>query len=205
MSYLNLKQGIIGCCLVLLMSCQSLQKQDADVKPSVIVNADIKPEIKVDESLITLNKAIEHIKNNELELAEDMLKVSLLNHDDSRVKINLALIYMKMNKTQLAKELFISVQNIDANNPVVLEHLAIIARQEGRFQHSKALYLQALNISNKPSIHLNYAILLDLYLNQLKAALLHYEIYQSTGVAQSDDIELDKWIADLNIRIEREN
>ncbi len=203
MFHLKTKLGIICCCITLFASCQSVQKPDITIKPTT--KTTVKEEPKTDNVLAILKIAIEDVNNNDLDSAQEILEVYLAEYDDNRAKINLALIYMKKGEPQLAKELFTSVQELDANNAIALEHLAIIARQEGQFQHAKSLYLKALKSSDKPSIHLNYAILLDLYLNKLTAALKHYEIYQRADLAQQDNIELDKWIADLTIRIKREN
>lgn len=189
---------------VALASCQSVQTpKTVEIKPTVTA----KPieNIKKDDGLKIINIAIELVKDNQIDIAKDILKRYLEEHDDDRAKLNLALIYFKTEQFNLAKDLLGSIQLTDSNKSIVLAHLAIIARQEGQFKTAKTLYLQALEESDKPSIHLNYAILLDLYLNELNEALEHYTIYQSSGLAEQNAIPLDKWIADLNRRIKRNN
>jgi len=188
---------------VALASCQSVQApKSVDIEPAVI-KADIKEDAKKDDGLRVINIAIELVKDNQLDNAINILSRYLEANDDNRAKLNLALIYFKTEQYDLAKDLLQAIQQTDSNNSIVLAHLAIIARQEGNFKTSKTLYLQALEDSDKASIHLNYAILLDLYLNELNEALKHYTIYQDSGLAEQNAIPLDKWIADLNRRIKR--
>jgi lipoprotein NlpI len=51
--------------------------------------------------------------------------------------------------------------------------------------------------------HLNYGILLDLYLGELENALAHYQKFQQ--LTPEEDKEVTKWIVDLERRIERAN
>lgn len=190
------------CSCVAIASCQSVQEPIPKVTQPVTVKSKTE-QPKIDEGLKAINIAIEQVKNNDYESAQNILEVFLAKQDDQRVQINLALIYMRTNQVEKAKHLLNTVQTIDNTNATVLEHLAIIARQEGKFKKAKALYIDALDNSDTPSIHLNYAILLDLYLNELEPALKHYEIYQSADLSKQDGIELGKWIADLKVRIER--
>jgi len=185
-----------------LASCQSVQvPKVVDIKPAVVTE---KVQIvKKDEGLRIINIAIELLKENQIDNAKNILSRYLKEHDDDRAKLNLALIYFKTQQFNLAKDLLLSIQQNDGDNSIVLAHLAIIARQQGQFKKAKNLYLQALEESDEPSIHLNYAILLDLYLNELNDALEHYSIYQISGLAEQNGIPLEKWIADLNLRIKR--
>ncbi len=199
---LNIKYALICLCGV-LASCQTAQIPKVIETQPVSVKLDIQKKSKVGNGLRVINIAIEQVKNNKLDIAEKILKSYLEKNNDERAQLNLALIYVKTNKNQQAKQLLKSVLATDSNNSVALEHLAIIARREGQFKKSKSLYLKALENSNRPSIHLNLAILLDLYLNELETALEHYKDYQSSENAEQDGIELDKWIADLNLRITR--
>jgi len=202
MLHLNLKLTATSLC-VALASCQSVQApKPVTIKPIIVKT--VKPvSVKIDKGLNVINSAIELVKSKQLNNAQLVLKGYLEGHDDNRARLNLALIYFKTKQFILAKGLLQTIQQSDRHNSIVLEHLAIIARHEGQFKKAKRLYLQALENSDRPSIHLNYAILLDLYLNQLDEALKHYTLYQETGLAANKDIPLDKWIADLNRRIKR--
>jgi len=200
----NLKQILTVLSVALIASCQSVQAPKVEpVKPTINKQPKTIIQPKKDEGLAVINTAIELIKTDNPEKAEAILVGYLKNNNDNRAKLNLALIYMQKKQFNEAKKLFISIREIDESNPIVVEHLAIIAREQGRFKQAKELYIKALKYSDKPSIHLNYAILLDLYLNELNLALKHYTKYQSSGLAIQDNIKIDKWIADLKIRIKR--
>lgn len=188
---------------VLLASCQTVQQP---VKPEPVtetITIETKPEPKQDTALLAVNFAIEEINNNNLNSAQAILADYLKEDSDPRVELNLALIYIQQEQYKPAKTLLNKLKPNDDYQATVLEQLAIIARHEGQFKHAKLLYEQALNTSEKPSTLLNYAILLDLYLNDLIPALKHYELYQESIPQDQTDIPIDKWIADIKARIER--
>ena len=170
---LNLKITSLCLCLA-LASCQSVQVPKPETNKPLANKPIIKDEPKIDQGLKIINIAVKLIKDGDLETAKDILEKYLTNNTDIRATINLALIYMKTNQLAKAKELFTSIHNADKSDSIALEHLAIISRQNGEFKKAKNYYQQALETSDRPSIHLNYAILLDLYLNELNTALTHY-------------------------------
>jgi len=85
---------------------------------------------------------------------------------------------------------------------VSLNHLGIIYRGKGKFEEARVSYEKALKIDpDYAYAHLNYGILLDLYLGELDNALDHYQTFQK--LAPEEDKEVEKWIVDLERRIKR--
>lgn len=161
------------------------------------------PPEPVDLALKPLTTAIKQIKQNDLAAAQLTLSEFLKEHDDARVRLNLALVYLQSDQLDQAKKLLNDLKAQKQQLPIVLEHLAIIARKQGQFTQAQTLYKQAIQLSDKPSIHLNYAILLDLYLNQPKQALLHYELYKNANLAKQDKVKIEQWIAELKTRLKK--
>ena len=79
----------------------------------------------------------------------------------------------------------------------------LLEREFGeKFEEARDNYEKALKIDpNYAYAHLNYGILLDLYLGELDNALDHYQTYQK--LAPEEDKEVEKWIVDLERRIKR--
>ncbi len=189
---------------IALASCQSTQApKPVEPQTTRIKIKETGQAKQKDESLKIIRIAIEQIKLNKPDIAENILKNYLKTNNDPRAQLNLALIYLKKQQLEPAHTLLTNIIKTEPDNSTALEHLAIIARQKGQFKKAKTLYLAALKQSNKPSIHLNLAILLDLYLNELEPALQHYQTYQASGKAEQQGIPLEQWIADLNVRIKR--
>ena len=73
-------------------------------------------------------------------------------------------------------------------------------RAGGRFAEARADYEQALKLDPLfADVHLNLAILLDLYLGLPQAALQHYERYQE--IVGGEDKQVKLWITDLKQRL----
>lgn len=115
---------------------------------------------------------------------------------------NLGIIYYQGGKPEQAKASFNKALELNAESLVSLNHLGIISRQEGRFKEAYGLYEKALRIDpDYPYAHLNFGILLELYMGKLPEALEHYKRYQElTG---EEDQEVKKWIIDLGRRIKK--
>ncbi|HEC20563.1 MAG TPA: tetratricopeptide repeat protein [Gammaproteobacteria bacterium] len=115
---------------------------------------------------------------------------------------NLGILYFHQNKLDKAKASFLAALEINPDNVVSLNHLGIISRNEGDFQQAKKYYEKALKIDPKYAYaHLNYGILLELYMGKRKEALAHYKRYQA--LTPKEDVEVKKWIVDLGRRVKQ--
>ena len=113
---------------------------------------------------------------------------------------NLGLIYLIQDKPDLAEKHFKESLKLTSANPIALNHMGIIYRNNGEFE--KALSSYKLAIQYKPdyaNAHLNIAILYDIYLHNIALALQHYHRYQS--LTKNTDKLVAKWIIDNERRL----
>ena len=115
---------------------------------------------------------------------------------------NLGILYFHQNKFDQAKAAFQESLKINPKNVVSLNHLGIISRNEGKFKEAYGYYENALQIDpDYAYAHLNFGILLELYMGKLPEALEHYKRYQQ--LVKEEDVEVKKWIVDLSRRIKK--
>ncbi len=76
--------------------------------------------------------------------------------------------------------------------------LGVVLRQQGRFAEARDAYQRALTADPAhAAAHRNYAVLLDLYLNQPAEALPEFEKYRELS---GETMPVDNWIAELRQR-----
>jgi tetratricopeptide (TPR) repeat protein len=119
---------------------------------------------------------------------------------------NLGILYFRANKLEQAKSEFHEALKINPKNVVSLNHLGIISRGEGKFKEAQAFYEKALQTDpDYAYAHLNFGILLELYMGKLTEALDHYKRYQELTKAEGkeEDDKVAKWIVDLTRRTKK--
>lgn len=163
--------------------------------------------IKADEASVPggarkdYDQALEAMKSGNITLAKNILSNLTQNYPDlSGPHVNLGIIYFRADEIDKAEESFKQALKINPDSAVSLNHLGIINRGKGKFDEAKSNYQRALEIApNYAYAHLNYAILLDLYIGELENALDHYQKFQELAPAQDKDVK--NWIVDLERRI----
>lgn len=114
-------------------------------------------------------------------------------------QINIGLIYLKKNQLKKAESAFKRAIQINRDNAVSYNLLGVVYRRSGKFNEAKEEYEKALSKDAEyANAHLNLGILYDLYINDIKRALHHYEQYQK--YTRTADKKVEKWIVDLNRR-----
>jgi tetratricopeptide (TPR) repeat protein len=124
--------------------------------------------------------------------------------------VNLAILYEGQGRTEDAlTQLYIALEIIP-DYPYALNQLALIRRKQGHFEAAEDIWLRATRAAPEyPNPWYNLAVLYDLYIQDLPAALMAYEHYQSimtSGAESAEDAELladaqaERWIADLRRR-----
>ena len=114
--------------------------------------------------------------------------------------LNLALTYLQTDKPQEAEASFrgaivANPKNVDAYN-----QLAILLREQGRFDAAETQYRAALAVwPDHPDSHRNLGILYDLYMGRLEDALRHYHAYQR--LHNAPDRAIAGWIVDIERRL----
>ncbi len=115
-------------------------------------------------------------------------------------QLNIGLIYLKKNRLSKAEAAFKRAIQINRDNAVGYNLLGVAYRRSGKFVEAKEAYQKALSKNSKyANAHLNLGILYDLYLDDLKRALYHYEQYQQFSTRA--DTKVAKWILDLKRRV----
>ena len=147
--------------------------------------------------------ALGSLKNGDTVIAEQQLRQLAQQFPTfSGPHANLGIIYFQGGKLEQAKASFNKALELNAENLVSLNHLGILSRREGKFKEAYVLYEKALQIDpDYPYAHLNFGILLELYMGKLPEALEHYKRYQE--LTKEEDQEVRKWIVDLGRRVKK--
>ncbi len=146
-------------------------------------------------------QALAALKSGKTERALKLLvQISNDAPDKPYVFTNLGLAYFKLQQLDLAEQAFkqaIARSNKDA---VAHNHLGILQRQKGQFNEARTHYQRAIAVdSDYASAHLNLGILFDIYLQDLKQALRHYQKYQA--LVSEEDTQVAGWIVDIQRRL----
>ena len=191
--------------VLLLGACQSGPDKASSPKPaaaaSPTVEGSVAESTPVDPNQQFYEQALVSLKSGKTERALELL-VQISNDAPEKpyVFTNLGLAYLKLQKLDLAEQAF--KQAIARNNKdaVAHNHLGILQRQKGRFKEARTHYQRAIAIdSDYASAHLNLGILFDIYLQDLKPALRHYQKYQA--LVSEEDTQVAGWIVDIQRRL----
>ena len=113
--------------------------------------------------------------------------------------INLGMAYQQVGNLEQAEIQFKTALELVPDHPVACNQYGMLLRKTGRFDEARNIYELALaRFPDYYPLHRNLGILYEFYLNDLAAALGHYEIY-SQAMQADDKVKL--WIADLRARI----
>ncbi len=116
---------------------------------------------------------------------------------------NLGIIYANTDRAEQAEEAFLKAIELKPDSAPAYNQLGILYREAGRFQEARDAYEKALAIDpGYAYAHLNLGITFDLYLQQPRLALQHYEDYQR--LQKREDKQVRLWIIDLKRRLEEQ-
>lgn len=117
---------------------------------------------------------------------------------------NLGMLYFREGDMKLAEETLNKAVQVNPNNAMAYNQLGILYRHTGKFDQARQAYDRALLINpDYANAHLNLGILYDLFLQDAKLALQHYERYLELSPDKDDQVSL--WLADLKQRIINNN
>jgi Flp pilus assembly protein TadD len=134
------------------------------------------------------------------EAVQALLALTLRAPELSGTYANLGIIYQRSGRTKEAIEALKRAIQLNPNRAVYYNELGIVYRQDGKFDDARRQYKKALEADpNYALAHLNIAILYDLYLQEPKEALPHYQRYQQ--LLPAEDSVVAKWIIELQRRV----
>jgi len=147
------------------------------------------------------HQALAHVqagRNKEAEQA--LLAMTKQSPELSGPYANLGVIYYRSGRTKEAIEALKRAIQVNPRRAVYYNELGIIYRKEGKFDDARRTYSKALEVDPDYALaQLNIAILYDLYLQDPKQALPHYQRYQQ--LLPNADATVAKWIIELQRRI----
>jgi Tfp pilus assembly protein PilF len=144
--------------------------------------------------------AVAMMKDQDYEQAVSLLE-KVIEHSPGVTApyIDIAIAYQHIHKLEQAEKYLKSALELFPDHPVVCNEYGLLCRKTGRFAEARAIYEKGLErFPDYYPLHRNLGILCDLYLNDRKCALVHYEIYSK---AKPDDKQVKLWIADLRTRL----
>lgn len=196
-AWLILALLLVGGCAVLGPSPPEVPvpARSAVKKPAEKPEAPVSPELQraYDKALA----ALRHGRHQEAEAA--LLGLTRKAPDLSGPFANLGLLYRRVGRNAEAIAALERAININPRRPVYYNELAITYRQEGKFDLARRAYRKALDVDAwYAPAHLNLAILYDLYLQDPKEALPHYQRYRELVPAEADTVS--KWIIEVERR-----
>ena len=200
------KWAILGTLLsVLVIGCAGSPKQ-APKSEQAAQTKTAAADVKIPPSARQqYDEAIAAMQSGNIPQAKNILSnLTKAYPDISGPYVNLGIIHFRADEIDQAEAAFQQALKVNPDSAVSLNHLGIIYRGKGKFAEARSNYERALELEpNYAYAHLNYGILLDLYLGELDDALEEYQTYQE--LTPEEDKEVSKWIVDLQRRIKRQD
>jgi len=146
------------------------------------------------------DQALAQLKAGQLKDAEQrLLALTRRAPDLSGPYANLGLLYQRAGRNVEAIAALERAISINPGRAVYYNQLGILYRQEGKFDLARKQYRKALDVdADYAPAHLNLGILYDLYLQEPKDALSHYQRYRELVPSEAETVS--KWIIDLQRR-----
>lgn len=112
---------------------------------------------------------------------------------------NLGLLYRRAGRNAEAIAALERAIEVNPRRAVYYNELGIVYRQEGKFDMARRNYRKALDVEpDYAPAHLNLGILLDLYLQEPKQALPHFQRYRELVPGEASTVS--KWIIEIERR-----
>ena len=148
------------------------------------------------------HRALAHVQAGRHKEAEQaLLAMTKQAPELSGPYANLGVVYYRSGRTKEAIEALKRAIQVNPHRAVYYNELGIIYRKEGKFDDARRTYSKALEVDPDYALaQLNIAILYDLYLQDPKQALPHYQRYQQ--LLPKADGAVAKWIIEIQRRVQ---
>lgn len=190
----SLRAPYIALACLLLAACGGMPSKEPTAPPPGVA-------VVPREAHVQFEQALELMREKHYAEAEPVLQAMTQTYPDlAGPNLNLGIVYLRLDRTAEAEPPVRRALEINPENAEGYNILGLIHRAGGRFAEARADYEQALKLDPLfADVHLNLAILLDLYLGLPQAALQHYERYQE--IVGGEDKQVKLWITDLKQRL----
>ncbi|MGB2110134.1 MAG: tetratricopeptide repeat protein [Marinobacter vinifirmus] len=107
----------------------------------------------------------------------------------------------QQGQTSVAIEALQKAVALDPTDAAAANNLALLLKQQNRFEEAAGVLRTAIQGSpDVADLHYNLAVISEIYLLDLSAALSHYQRY--TELAAEEDKAVTGWMADLQRRLQ---
>jgi tetratricopeptide (TPR) repeat protein len=193
---------IIGLCIFIIQGCAQPSKvsSDKENRPSTDIthSLELNPIYEKDYRI-----AQELLSKNSFTKAIPLLsKITTANPGYTDAWANYALALYKSNDYIAADTAIKKALLLNTTSAELLDLDGLIQIGLGHYKSAENSYLKALQIkSNCVTCHYNLALLYDVYYQDLKRAIIHYQSYLN-NISVTDD-EIENWIDELQRNIDR--
>ena len=153
-------------------------------------------------------KAVKALEAGDYARAEAALQSFVTAHPGyANAYVNLAILMDRRGDSEGAVHLLQHAIEVDADNVFALNRLGLIKRQQGDFAAAEQAWLEATRVDPEyANAWYNLGVLYDLYLQDLDAAVNHYQRYHDLAASadfasESETAGVQRWITDLQRRI----
>ena len=185
----------LTCVFLLIPACATAPKEQGPQTIEIIEDYRVDSRVRED-----FNNAVNLLTQHEYEKAIILLnKITENTKNLTAPYINLGMAYIRIDKLEDAEESLTKALKLNPNHPLAKNEMAVVYRKTGRFSQARVLYEEVL--STYPDFlpaRKNLGILCDLYLQDLKCANKHYEIYSASN---QDQKNMRIWLADVKNRM----
>ena len=182
--------------LLLLMSgCTTLSTQESTA-PGQPSGTGVFGASAIDETDL-YRKALTALNNSQLDYAESELKKISKNRSElAGPWINLALIDIKKNNLDNAQKNLNMALERNPKMPQVFNVRGFLELTRGNFAKAAGDYRQAIALKEDYALaHYNYALVNDIYFQDMKMAVRHYKRYLE--LTQNQDKKTADWVLEL--------
>lgn len=163
-------------------------------------NSASRTEIAAEEMPLNYGVALELMKNSDYATAILALRRFINEQPEyAGPYINLGIAYRHTGDTRAALNSFHKALELNPSSAPTYHQLAILYREQGDFKAALQAYKKALALNPDYALaHHNIGILYDLYLQQPKLALQHYQRFLE--LSDMDNKNVRRWVVDLKRR-----
>jgi len=184
--------------LVVLAGCA--QAPSREPAPPAKADADSAAAAAAEKDIALFQQAISSLSRADLEHAEvDFREIAARRPEFAGPWVNLALIDIKRKDLSGAEKNLARALEKNPQMPQAYNLLGFIEVSKGNMNKAAEDYQKAISFKEDYAIaHYNFALVCDLYLNDIKTAVHHYKRYLE--LTNQQDKKTSDWVAELERR-----